>query len=100
MTSSKVISFCVLVFSVCLVKVLCQDPDVDEELDGKRTAIQLKYLSQQYIPYDYEKEGDTLHSKYGIDMNAIDASACDLETGIVYTGGKYYVFNFFNSKEI
>ncbi|XP_072037300.1 mesenchyme-specific cell surface glycoprotein-like [Amphiura filiformis] len=95
MTSSwtKNVFFGLFVLCVCWMTVLCEDEDEEtsQEETFHGTAIVLKPLSQQYVPYDHVKTGDDTDAQYGIGMNAIDASACDVTTGFVYTAGAKYI---------
>ena len=52
-----------------------------------KSSVVLRPLSSINIPYYYEADGIT--GLYGIEQDAVEQSAYDVNTGLVYTGGEF-----------
>ena len=53
-----------------------------------QSSVVLRPLSSIDIPYSYEVDGVT--GLYGIEKDAVEQSAYDVNTGLVYTGGEFF----------
>ena len=56
-------------------------------LHVSNAKVTLRSVSNLYLPYAYESDGVT--GIYGIDKDAVEQSAYDVTSGLVYAAGEY-----------